>query len=118
MSLLKRLKARSKRRVFKVRKKQLSRGEKPRVSVSRSLQHIYAQVIDDAQQKTVASFSSMNLTNAKGTKKEIAKLVGLELGKAMIAKKIENAFFDRGGYLYHGRVQAVAEGLREAGVKI
>lgn len=90
----------------------------PRVSVSRSLQHIYAQVIDDAQQKTVASFSSMSLSKAQGTKKEVAKQVGLELGKVMVAKKIEAAFFDRGGYLYHGRIQALAEGLREAGVKI
>ena len=118
MSLLKKLRTRSKRRVFKVRKKQLSRGTKPRVSVSRSLQHIYAQVIDDANQVTMVSFSSVNLTKPSGSKKEIAKRVGLELGKLMVTKKIEDAFFDRGGYLYHGRVQALAEGLREAGVKI
>ena len=117
MSLLKKSRARAKRKVFRVRGKQLSRGVKPRISVSRSLQHIYAQVIDDAGQVTMASFSSAHLKKSSGTKKEIAKQVGLELGKVMIAKKIEEAFFDRGGYLYHGRIQALADGLREAGVK-
>jgi len=117
VSSLKKSKARAQRKVFRVRRKQLSRGVKPRVSVSRSLQHIYAQVIDDAGHATMASFSSAHLTQAKGTKKEIAKQVGLELGKLMVAKKIEEVFFDRGGYLYHGRIQALADGLREAGVK-
>ena len=117
MSLLKRVKAQQKRKKFRVRGHQLSRGIKLRVSVFRSLQHIYAQVIDDVGKVTVASFSSAVLTKPVGTKKDIAKQVGLELGNVMLTKKISEVFFDRGGYLYHGRVKALADGLREAGVK-
>lgn len=116
MSLLKRLKKRQKQRVLRVRGSQPSRGFKHRITVFRSLNHIYAQVVDDAQGTTVASCSSKVLANAKGTKKELAKQVGLALGKIVIDKKITDVFFDRGGYLYHGRVQAVADGLREAGL--
>ena len=77
MSLLKKLRARSTRRVFRVRKKQLSRGAKPRISVNRSLQNIHAQVIDDANQVTMMSFSSVNLPKKSGSKKDVAKRVGL-----------------------------------------
>jgi large subunit ribosomal protein L18 len=117
VSLLKRLQARHKRRVLRVRSAQVSRGDKLRISIFRSLSHIYAQIIDDANRLTVASCSSKTLTNVKGSKKEIAKQVGLELGKIATSKNIDNVFFDRGGYLFHGRVQALAEGLREAGLK-
>jgi large subunit ribosomal protein L18 len=93
-----------------------SRGVKPRVSVFRSLNHISAQIIDDAKHCTVVSFSSQNLTAAVGDKKAIAKQVGLELGKRATEKAIKDVFFDRGGYKYHGRVQALADGLRESGL--
>jgi large subunit ribosomal protein L18 len=78
---------------------------------------VYAQIIDDAQQKTLASFSSLNLKKVTGDKKAVAKMVGMELGKLAVAKNIGDVFFDRGQYLYHGRVKALAEGLREAGLK-
>ncbi len=116
MSLLKRLKARKRRKTLRVRSAQQSRGEKLRISVYRSLNHIYAQIIDDSKGNTLASCSSKVLVDTKGTKTEIAKQVGLALGKIAVSKNLSNVFFDRGGALYHGRVQAVADGLREAGL--
>jgi len=88
-----------------------------RVSVFRSNRFISAQIIDDAQQKTVLSLSSMQLEAAQGDKSAIAKLVGIELGKQAIAQNISEVMFDRGSYLYHGRVKALADGLRESGVQ-
>ncbi len=117
MSLIKRLRARHKRRVLRVRAAQQCRGEKLRISVYRSLKHIYAQIIDDVSHQTLASFSTKQLEGVKGSKKELAHKVGLELGKNAASKNITSVFFDRGGYLYHGRVQALADGLREAGLK-
>lgn len=117
MSLQKKIIKRTVRRVFRVRNRFVSRGVKPRVTVFRSLNHIYAQIIDDAAQVTLVSASSMVLKGLKGSKKEIARQVGLELGKQAISKQIEEVFFDRGRYLYHGRVKALAEGLREGGLK-
>jgi large subunit ribosomal protein L18 len=116
VSLIKRLKARQKRKTLRVRSAQQSRGEKLRITVYRSLNHIYAQIIDDSKGCTLASCSSQVLKSASGSKKEIAKQVGLELGKVAVAKNLSNVYFDRGGYLYHGRVQALADGLREAGL--
>ena len=118
MSLHKREAQKTQRRVFRVRGKQFSRGEKPRISVFRSLNHIYAQIIDDNAHETLTSFSSLNLGKTKGDKKEIAKKVGLELGKLAVQKSIKDAFFDRGKYKYHGRIKALADGLREAGINI
>lgn len=117
MSVLRNLKLRGKRRVLRVRSRQHSRGEKLRVSVFRSLKHICAQVIDDAQQVTLASYSSRNILNPVGSKKELAKQVGIELGKIAAQKGISEVFFDRGGVLYHGRIKALADGLRESGLK-
>lgn len=117
MSEQKKLKQQKTRRTFRVRNRLLSRGEKPRVSVYRSSKQIYAQVIDDSAQKTIASFSSLNLKNAKGDKSEIAKQVGQELAKLAKGKSVEVVFFDRGSYRYIGRVKALADGLREGGLK-
>jgi large subunit ribosomal protein L18 len=117
MSLLKKLKQRLNRRIFRVRSMQKSRGFKIRVSVFRSLNHIYAQLIDDSKHETLASLSTLTLKNANGSKKDVAKQVGIKLGKLAIDKNITDVYFDRGGYLYHGRVQALADGLREAGLK-
>lgn len=89
----------------------------PRVAVFRSLNHIYAQIIDDSVGSTIVSFSSLNLKEKKADKKTIAKEVGLQLGKLALGKSLEKVFFDRGRYLYHGRVKALAEGLREGGLK-
>lgn len=116
MSLLKKIKIRTQRRLFRVRNAQPSRGSKLRISVHRSLKHIYAQVIDDANHATVASFSSVNLEKAAGAKKDVAKAVGLQLGKILLEKNLTDLFFDRGSYLYHGRVKALADGLRESGL--
>lgn len=113
----KKINKRTQRRVFRVRKKLLSKGQKFRVSIFRSLNQIYAQIIDDNNKTTVASCSSLILKEKTGSKKEVAKLVGLELGKIALQKSITNVFFDRGKYLYHGRIAALAEGLRESGIK-
>ena len=116
----KKIKLRAKRRVNRVRNAQVSRGVKPRISVFRSLNNIYAQIIDDNAQVTLISFSSLSLNKNEikdMDKKAIAKKVGQELGKLALAKSIQQAFFDRGVYLYHGRVKALAEGLRESGLQ-
>lgn len=108
------------RRHARVRKKISGTGETPRLSVYRSLNHIYAQVIDDVKGVTLCSASTME----KDVKAKIADMsktdAAKEVGKAVAekAKKlgIENVVFDRGGYIYTGRVQAVADGAREAGL--
>ena len=111
MSSLRNFKRQTQRRIHRVRSNQ-SRGIRLRVCVYRSLSQIYVQIIDDNKHETVASYSSLQLK-----KTEVAKKVGLELGKIALNKKISDVFFDRGGYLYHGRVKALADGLREAGLK-
>jgi ribosomal protein L18 len=88
----------------------------PRLTVFRSNKQIYAQVIDDEAGITLASASSLKL-EAKGTKQEIAALVGAEVAKAAIAAGVETVVFDRNGYLYHGRVKQLADSAREAGLK-
>ncbi len=116
MSLLKKIKRRLQRRIHRVRNAQLSRGVKPRVSVFRSDKHIYAQIIDDSKHATIVSFSTLNLKDVSGDKKTSARQVGLQLGKLALDKSVKDVFFDRGPYLYHGRVKALADGLREAGL--
>jgi len=114
----KKLRIRAKRRKLRVKDGQKSRGKMPRISVFRSLKQIYAQIIDDNTHSTLASFSSLVLKEEKvGDKKAIAKSVGVELSKIAKSKSIEKVFFDRGKYAYHGRIKAVAEGLREGGLK-
>jgi len=119
VSFHKKNKQRLERRIHRIRNRQFSRCEKFRISVFRSLNHIYAQIIDDATSITLLSFSSLNLNkNEKsGDKKAIAKMVGENLGKLALEKSITDVFFDRGQFMYHGRVKALAEGLREAGLK-
>lgn len=97
-----------------VRKNITGTGDKPRLSVYRSTQHIYVQVIDDEKMTTLVSASDLNL---KGTKTERAKLVGIEIAKKAIEKKIKKVVFDRGGFLYHGRIAALATGAREGGLE-
>jgi large subunit ribosomal protein L18 len=89
---------------------------KPRLCVFRSGNHIYAQLIDDAKSKTLVSASSLKMKGQKN-KTEEAKEVGRTIAKFALEKKIANVVFDRGGYQYHGRVKALAEGAREAGLK-
>lgn len=99
-------------------KAKLKSGGKFRVSIFRSLNHIYAQLIDDSLGKTLASSSSVAFQESKGTKKEVAKLVGLDLAKKVQDAGITTACFDRGRFLYHGRVESLAAGLREGGLKV
>jgi len=117
MSLEKRLINKRKRRKLRVRGNLSSRGVKPRVTVFRSLKNISVQIIDDSGHKTLAAFSSLNLKGKSGDKTAIAKKVGLETAKLAKEKSISEVFFDRGPYKYHGRVRALAEGLREGGLK-
>lgn len=107
------------RRKLRIRRKVNGTSERPRLTVFRSAKHIYAQVIDDVAGATLAHVSTLSkdLRNADGTKSEDAKRVGAALAKALIAKGVDKVVFDRNGYLYHGRVKALAEGAREAGLK-
>ena len=101
---------------LKIRNRFNGTAERPRLAVFRSNNHVYAQVIDDSTRTTLVSFSSLSLETKTGDKKAIAKQVGIELGKLATAKEIKDVFFDRGSYLYHGRIKALAEGLRESGL--
>jgi large subunit ribosomal protein L18 len=100
-----------------IRKKITGTPVRPRLSVFRSNTGIYAQLIDDTTGRTLASCSSAELKTEKGTKTEISKKVGLKLAEKSIALGITQVKFDRGGYLYHGRVKALADGAREGGLK-
>ena len=92
--------------------------ERPRLFVFRSNQHIYAQLVDDETAKILMSASDKDLKPAKGEKKaDVAKSVGKLIAKKALEAKIENIIFDRGGFLFHGRIKAVAEGAREGGLK-
>ena len=112
---IKMLKAKIKIRHKRIRAKISGTTERPRLSVFRSNKHIFLQLIDDSSQKTLASASDLKIKK-RGTKTEIAKEVGEELAKLAKAKKIKKVVFDRGGYKYHGRVKASAEGAREGGL--
>jgi large subunit ribosomal protein L18 len=90
---------------------------KPRLSVFRSNTGIYAQIIDDLKGFTIVSASSKELDSASGTKTDVSKAVGQKLAEKALGKGISTVVFDRGGYLYHGRVKALADGAREAGLK-
>lgn len=105
------------RRHARIRKKVSGTAECPRLSVFRSNKHVSCQLIDDVAGKTLASCSSLELKLEHGGNAEAAKVVGTEIAKRALAANIENVVFDRGGYIYHGRVQAVAEAAREAGLK-
>ncbi len=118
MSLQKQKQIGTKRRALRVRERIKRVSSLPRVSVFRSLNHIYAQLIDDAAQKTLASCSSRDLSKVSGDKKAVARSVGIELAARAKKEGIEAAVFDRGSFLYHGRVKSLADGLREGGLKI
>ena len=92
---------------------------RPRLSVFRSNKEIYAQVVDDVTGKTIAAASSRDkdIRSAKGTKSEIAALVGKAVAEKAMKAGVEAISFDRGGYLYHGRVKSLADGARQAGLK-
>ena len=102
----------------RVRGKISGTAERPRLNVYRSTNHIYAQIIDDTTGKTLVSASSTEKDfGMTGGNKEAARKVGKLVGERAKAAGIDAIVFDRGGYLYHGRVAALAEGAREAGLK-
>jgi large subunit ribosomal protein L18 len=105
------------RRQQRVRNKVAQNLGIPRLSVFRSNQHIWAQIIDDKHGKTLVSASTKTVKNLKGTKSEKAASVGQEIAKLALTKKIINIRFDRGLYRYHGRVKALADGARSGGLK-
>ena len=101
-----------------IRKKVEGTSERPRMSVFRSNKEIYVQFIDDEAGKTLASTSSSDKgISAKGSKVDLATEVGKKAAEVAIAAGIAQVVFDRNGYLYHGRVKALAEGAREGGLK-
>lgn len=99
----------------RIRAKAVGTKDKPRLSVFRSNKHIFLQLIDDDSKKTLISASDLKIKK-KGTKTEIAREIGKKLAEAAKLKKIKKVVFDRGGYKYHGRVKAAAEGAREGGL--
>ena len=110
-------KARAKRHAI-VRAKISGTPERPRLNVYRSTKHIYAQLIDDVNGVTLASASSMDKDfEGTGGNTEAARKVGTMIAERALAKNITEVVFDRGGYLYHGRVKELADGAREGGLK-
>ncbi len=109
------------RRHERIRKKVTGTSERPRFSVYRSLDHMYAQIIDDSKQQTVVSASSLDkgLKDKKSHKGNIAtaKQIGELVAKKALEKGIKKVVFDRSGYLYHGRIKALAEAARAAGLE-
>ncbi len=102
----------------RVRAKISGTAQKPRLCVFRSNSNIYAQIIDDVAGKTLVSASSLDKDfEGSGSNKEAAKKVGLAVAKKALDNGIETVVFDRGGYLYHGRVKELADGAREGGLK-
>jgi large subunit ribosomal protein L18 len=105
------------RRHGRVRKKVTGTAARPRLAVFRSNRHIYAQLVDDLSAQTLAAASDAHVEGG-GTKTAQAKRVGTALAERALAAGIRKVVFDRGGRLYHGRVRALAEGAREAGLEI
>ena len=107
------------RRKLRIRNKVSGTTERPRLSVFRSAGHIYAQVIDDVKGVSIAHVSSLSkeLKGGKGTKSDMAKAVGKSIAAMLKTKGVEKVVFDRNGYMYHGRIKALADGAREAGLQ-
>ena len=105
------------RRKLRSKKKLFGTAQRPRLVVYKSLKHIYAQIVDDQAQRSIAGVSSLTkeMTELKASKVEMAGKVGELIANR--AKGIESVIFDRSGYLYHGRVKALAEGARKNGLK-
>jgi large subunit ribosomal protein L18 len=101
----------------RIRRKLAGTGERPRLNVYRSLNHIYAQVIDDQKGETLVSASSLEMKAKTGGNIASAKEIGKAVAEKAVAKGIKKVVFDRGGYLYHGRIKALADAAREAGLE-
>lgn len=103
----------------RIRKKISGTSQRPRLSVFRSASHIYAQIVNDEDQKTLFAVSSLSadVREETGTKTDIAKKVGNLVAKKCLEKDIKQVVFDRNGFVYHGRVKALADAAREAGLE-
>jgi large subunit ribosomal protein L18 len=103
----------------RIRKKVSGTAERPRLAVHFSARHVYAQVIDDDAGKTLAAVSTLqkDLAGKKAANRESAERVGKAIAEKLLAKKVENVVFDRGGYIFHGKVKALADAAREGGLK-
>ena len=108
------------KRHFRVRKRISGTSERPRLCVFKSLSHTYAQLVDDVTKTTILTVSTLSPGIREKVKNggniEAAKIVGEEIGKKALEKSVSEVVFDRGGYPYHGRVKALAESAREAGL--
>jgi large subunit ribosomal protein L18 len=101
----------------RIRRKMAGTAERPRLSVYRSLNHIYAQVIDDQQGVTLVSASTLALKSKTGGNVAAAKEVGKTVAELAVKQGIKKVVYDRGGFLYHGRIKALADAAREAGLE-
>jgi len=101
----------------RIRRKLTGTTERPRLSVHRSLNHIYAQVIDDQTGETLVSASTLAIKAKTGGNIAAAKEIGKAIAERAVEKGVKKVVFDRGGYLYHGRVKALADAAREAGLE-
>jgi large subunit ribosomal protein L18 len=101
----------------RIRSKLAGSTERPRLCIFRSSKHIYAQVIDDATGTTLVAASTLDVDGLKNANKDTAAAIGKEIAKRAMEKNIKAVVFDRNGYLYHGRVKAIADGAREAGLE-
>jgi large subunit ribosomal protein L18 len=101
----------------RIRAKLAGTGVRPRLNVYRSLNHIYAQVIDDQKGETLASVSTLSLKLKTGGNVASAKEIGKAIAEKAVEKGIKKVVFDRGGFLYHGRIKALADAAREAGLE-
>ena len=104
-------------RHLRVRKRLSGTQERPRVSLFRSNKNIYLQLIDDSEGKTLASASSLKSDN-NSINKDLSKKLGIEFGEKISKLGIKKVVFDRGGYLYHGKVAAIADGIRQSGIEV
>lgn len=102
---------------MRIRRKIAGSVERPRLSVFKSLNHVYAQLIDDSSGTTIVSASSVEKTLKGKSGREAAKQVGTELASRALKKNIQNAVFDRNGFRYHGKIKELADAAREAGLK-
>jgi large subunit ribosomal protein L18 len=101
----------------RIRRKLAGTGERPRLNVYRSLGHIYAQVIDDQKGETLVSASTLSLKVKTGGNVAAAKEIGKAVAELAVKQGIKKVVFDRGGHLYHGRIKALADAAREAGLE-
>jgi large subunit ribosomal protein L18 len=105
------------RRKLRIRKKITGTADRPRLSVFRSNKQIYVQVVDDGHGNTLAEATSLKLEKAEANKSKVAEQVGEAIAQVCLSKGIKTVVFDRNGYIYHGRVKALADGARKGGLE-